>query len=451
MAFYYVKNGGSATGDGGRATTKRTGTWNASASTYYSILEDALNATTAPTAGDLILWSEQSFTAPTSDSNPVVPDGVSIITVDDANQDQYKNAAFYLANPTAAYHYAIEMGAVAAMPSLKMGVHVTTGDGHATSIAEFGAEILGYSFDSTLDFDSASSKTYYLGTNYGTVALYDNAKFEATNYANQLLVLQGGNNFTFFGGSFVGMAQAIRVGLRGGYVRFYGTDFSGMDTNPDLVAFQGSEGGGSAYFYRCPLAANWSVTGETIGQFYVAIIESCDSEYQYEVYTRNGEVSFITTHHHADDGNLSDGTSKGSYHFQPNTNVSSTDPIMLGHAVEPRFLVAENTESATKTKARIKFATATADTLDTASIVVFLLYPDATNEYEWKSTRHYVCPLESGSALSTQTSKWTGTGADNEYYLDVTMTSPGDGLVAAMVGFCEDKDVYLSPEIEFVA
>lgn len=59
MAWYYVKSGGTATGDAGRATTERTGTFaSMGASAYYDMIQDAFNATTPPAAGDTISASD---------------------------------------------------------------------------------------------------------------------------------------------------------------------------------------------------------------------------------------------------------------------------------------------------------------------------------------------------------------------------------------------------------
>lgn len=61
MAFFYVKNGGTATGDGGRYAAQQSGTWASafSATTeYYNDLEAALETpTTPPSSGDVICLS----------------------------------------------------------------------------------------------------------------------------------------------------------------------------------------------------------------------------------------------------------------------------------------------------------------------------------------------------------------------------------------------------------
>lgn len=96
MAYYYVKNGGTATGDGGRATVQRTGLWNSTLTEYYDNVEDAVGATTTPGDSDYILishlatssWSLAStltFNASGTSGDP----GLQIISVDNANQENY--------------------------------------------------------------------------------------------------------------------------------------------------------------------------------------------------------------------------------------------------------------------------------------------------------------------------------------------------------------------------
>ena len=49
MAYYYVKNGGTATGDAGRYATQQTGSFaTLGAANYYNNIEAAILATTPP-------------------------------------------------------------------------------------------------------------------------------------------------------------------------------------------------------------------------------------------------------------------------------------------------------------------------------------------------------------------------------------------------------------------
>ena len=94
--FYYVKSGGTATGDAGRvATTRSTGSFaTKGAAAYYDNIEDAKNATTTPILGDFLMCSDlHAFTGTANRIINFVNSGVTIISVDDANCDQYKPGA----------------------------------------------------------------------------------------------------------------------------------------------------------------------------------------------------------------------------------------------------------------------------------------------------------------------------------------------------------------------
>ena len=94
MAYYYVKNGGTATGDGGRTTTQRTSTWNASTADYYDSTLDIFTVpATAPVAGDFVLASSTHNKLYTATTTITVIDGVFYISVDNANQENYLKGA----------------------------------------------------------------------------------------------------------------------------------------------------------------------------------------------------------------------------------------------------------------------------------------------------------------------------------------------------------------------
>ena len=95
MAFFYVKSGGTATGDGGRYASAQTGTFTAlGAAGYYSTINDALSATTPPASADDIrvsdLHSFDSLAVSISISVADLLPGINLICVSDANIDAYR-------------------------------------------------------------------------------------------------------------------------------------------------------------------------------------------------------------------------------------------------------------------------------------------------------------------------------------------------------------------------
>ena len=93
--FYYVKSGGTATGNAGRvATTRSTGSFAAKgASAYYDNIDDAFSATTIPTSGDFVMCSSLHDKIFTASNFILIAPNVTLISVDDANCDVYKKGA----------------------------------------------------------------------------------------------------------------------------------------------------------------------------------------------------------------------------------------------------------------------------------------------------------------------------------------------------------------------
>lgn len=93
IAFYYIDSSGTATGDAGRETTKRTGAFEANANNYVSVNDAILNATTSPVAGDCFLGASDSVSTPYTVSTNLVSPATGaatpalIISVDVANQE----------------------------------------------------------------------------------------------------------------------------------------------------------------------------------------------------------------------------------------------------------------------------------------------------------------------------------------------------------------------------
>lgn len=94
--FYYVKSGGTATGDAGRvATTPSTGSFaSKGASAYYDNISDALTVpTTGVASGDIIMVSDAHSHTYTVATTLAIPSGAAVVSVSDTNLDQYSRGA----------------------------------------------------------------------------------------------------------------------------------------------------------------------------------------------------------------------------------------------------------------------------------------------------------------------------------------------------------------------
>ena len=455
MAFFYVKGGGTAgaTTDNGRATSKRTGTWNASTGDYYDTIADATNVgkTNPPVAGDYIVWSDASTDALTGDTSHLVPDGVIVVTVDDSNQENYQQATTPQINNTSGNGYVLRCAEDLANGGLLKGVYINNGD--SMILAPGGTRQMNVECTTVMTSGGTEILTA-TGIRAGGLEWIDST-FDVFQVDTTSISVPDGGPFAIYGGVVNNFStQFLAPGNEGSSSFYFGVDMSGCSSGLTLYNGLGASDSNSnafAYFYRCNLPTSWVMSDANTQHNQMVIVESCDSEYQYEAYGRGGQVSADTGVYHDDDDNLSDGSSKLSYKFVTNANCTYYNPLRLGQMPVQRWLMAENTDAATNGKCRIKFATPTGTTLDTNDIFLFVMYPDSTTNYHRSSVHHIPDGFSSGSALSTQTSKWIGSGADNQYYYDITMTSPGNGLVMAWVGFtAASSTIYLSPQIEFV-
>ena len=102
MAYFYVKDGGTATGDAGRYATQQTGSFaSLGAANYYDSIGAAMVATTVPDLGDWILISDAStthtYTADeiwtTSLSGGAWPSPLKMVSVSDTAIDSYSPGA----------------------------------------------------------------------------------------------------------------------------------------------------------------------------------------------------------------------------------------------------------------------------------------------------------------------------------------------------------------------
>src|SRR3990167_8882049 len=96
MAYFYVKSGGTATDDAGRETTMRTGAFEANANNFPNVQAVFATTGTAVAAGDFILCSDLSahaYAASVTYGTAGLLWAVYVVSVDDANQEQYKAGA----------------------------------------------------------------------------------------------------------------------------------------------------------------------------------------------------------------------------------------------------------------------------------------------------------------------------------------------------------------------
>lgn len=439
MAFFYIKNTGTATGDAGRSATPRTGTWNASAGDSYATPLDALAATTPPTNGDVMCVSNASLEVVSTNTDVRVPPGVIIMSVDDAAQDQYAPAVTAQFSANAGNNYEFRQDPNATNISTLLGINTLSQS--TTYLNERGAK-LKYT-DVTYSF--RSNDIIFINREWGTYYCV-NTKFINPNYLNMRSC-----KYTFFGGEI----QA-QTGL---WISGYNTDIvaDGVNfSNGTANLFRGAgttSTVGDVTVRNGPLPVAWTTSNILGTPGSTLRVVCCDAFYQYFVEDYAGEIDFVIDRYYTAHETLSDGSTQGSLEFVTNGNASITDALRYSTTYQaPEYLSADNSEAATKTKVRLRFATASGNTLNAEDVSFIVGYADSAVPYHSQWREILVSPTQSGIALSTETGAWTGSGLGTQYYIDLQMDNPGNGEVRVIP--CINKPnvtVYFSWQLEFVA
>lgn len=420
MAFYYVKNNGTATGDAGRHATKQTGSFAAlGTANYYASLTAAEAATTAPTAGDFILVSDI--------------------------HDHVPGAAISYTGVTSGAPFMVLAVSDTAIDAARGG---TRGKETASTDLTFGGNIAlnGMEFFCGDDFITTVSRAAYLedcklrvtATGDG-ILMGDGANFHLVNcelawdIAGAAINIGGAGLIVMYGGSVTTTSAGITsliIGTanNGGAVgRFTGVDLT--DVTGTLVNGMGANSGTDDLidfsFHRCKLASGVAFVGEALNSFNQRVLltqcssASSDAEYQYFLKTFSGTVEDDDVIRRADDEPFTDSATDVSYKAITNSQCGIGFPLWFDFPT-PRWSALS--AGATDTL-RLYFASATSG-LTKNDLWVELVYPDGTNKQtpNFLSTREF--PLDAGTTHTTDSgSDWRNGGSplagQTEYLLDV--------------------------------
>lgn len=260
MAFYYVKSGGTATADAGRAASARTGSFaTMGASAYYDSIEDVvINGvpTTAYAAGDTICASSShSHTVANATHDYACPDGSKVLCVDDANAENLSTGAV---EGRTSSNGAVKYNAPANGRFCIYGINIGTGDaggfnGAVDSIAC--AERL-------LLEQHHGNRQLRMGTDQGSAFIGRDVAIKQSNSASSIQSQAG--NIQEFRGSLSGgffdttgttPGQAFHTQSRGGTVIARCLDLSNataisgdlLDDNPHLLFSRVKIGSAAAF------------------------------------------------------------------------------------------------------------------------------------------------------------------------------------------------------------
>lgn len=435
MAWYYVKSGGTATGDGGRVTTQRTGAWSGTTSEYYDNFQDAAGATTPYADGDFILCSHlhnASYTAGlfVNFTNPIsVTSTLQIISVDNANQENYLPGASETLTDTDSVRYTVSGGS-----QLFAGISFAISGTSGTFVAGTALRTLKI-IDGTLD-GSAST------TPGALILIIDGVGVELVNTdINGYLRFANGASVYWHGGTLLTTSGDIFIlgGGDGGLTAIIeGVDMSAQAgsvldaafsaTTTDVILIK---------FINCRLNSSLTLPADSDLTLLHHRFEmwGCDDStggelFRYHMQDGAGKVVNNNSKYVTAESAWYAGSTKSSYEVSTTSLCSHVLPFTFDLPIE----YVDLTNTATDL---IRVALTTSLTLTDTEIAAYLVYPDGTTSVQanWVTsgktvgTGNYgIDPLGAGATLPTSSTTWTGALA-NKYQLDCD-TSGDVGAVA---------------------
>jgi len=453
MAFYYVRSGGTATGDAGRATTARTGSFaTMGASAYYDNVSDVFTVpTTNFASGDVVYVSDahshtQSGNANYGESTSV---RTAIYSVSDTNADQYSRSAYEETTGTSDF---LSVGYV----YIKGMDFEVSDDWTVGSLDGLVCE------DCTFNHPGDGDNISLLGQG-PYVQLINCDITQANNNQGPSMTINEGM-VEWFGGSYSNTAgesdRGVQINGTGGIqVFFSGVQFS--DSDIDLFVLASTARNVTIHCDGCQIHASvdlLSIVPPTRGQRYLfthCAATSAPAEYQYYLEVFEGTVQDQDDAGiHRDETTAYPSGEKVSLKVDTNTNCDQHAPLIFD--LPARFAALS---SASTDTIRIYFASTT--TLNDTNCWAELVYPDGTNQhiYTYLSNRNSDL-IASGTEHTDDSgsSTWKDGASDlagyNEYRMDLDTSGDAGADTVPQVRMhigVASATVYVDTTIDVVA
>jgi len=451
MAYYYVKSGGTATGDAGRYASQQTGSFaTIGASGYYDNIEDAIAATTTPTHGDFICVSDahsHTYASSTTLAGPTTPSGtgVGVISVSDTNCDAYSRGAY-------------EEAAGSTINLTWQGYLYVAGlDSYAENDNLFRLEQDLFFWDCSFSVDGATDKVVNITADCSV--RFVNCTFNLNAAAADPLIFAGSCDARFTNCVFTTNASfasdIMDIGINDNVtVEFIGCDFSALSSS----YFVEGSGWDAASNYpkrlkirdcKLPSLTDWYRNAPDNQSHELIVHGSASSsganEYQWLYLTGLGRAEENTGIYRTG-STAFDGTQKVSVKVSTAADASPTHPFAF--EFPGRFVTLSSASTDTVT---IYFLSATS--LDDGDIFFDITYSDGTNTH----TPNYVPSVinqfdvfRTAGSLDTNTESWNGYTSQNRY--EVSLDTSGDpGADGPTIIRCyvtrASTDIYICPTI----
>ena len=416
MAYYYFKAGGTADKlgtDNGRTTTKRTGAWSGTTTDYYDSLYDVFagdKPTIAPVAGDYILCSHLHSNAHTVSTTVSVVSGVIIMSVDNANQENYLKGA---TEGTTTYD-TYKLLSVNASTLYSRGVNYSVG-----SHFYLNQEGCSYFFEdcdvSMIHVSASTIQTYGYATylSLTNVALDMSAGVASLQMGRGSIIHWRGGSLT----ADITSTKLIQVdGQSGGEFLVEDVDLSVLSKDILDAALRTADDDVNVILRRCKISSGQVITTGSKTGFYAtpATMESCDTGDGYHYYSYvwdNGEVSEDTAIYRTL-GSTYDGTNGFSSELISTALASHSKPLV--GAYTPFYVDVDTGDYTTDITFTAHFVVdGSATALNSDEVWLEVEYTDGLDNALGVVVTTKADPLATGTAPTTETALWTGLGGTN--------------------------------------
>lgn len=463
MAFYYVKNDGTATGDAGRYASRQTGSFaTLGTANYYASVTAAQAATTAPVAGDEICISDvhSETTAATITLMGAVGTSalpIKYISVSDSNMDQAAVAAAAQINVTGASSD-IRFGTADGSRQAFHGLWLKTENDNrclqsnsinrfrkctleATGPTDIAVSITGDGSIMTLEQctvlcgDSATIPVRITGA--GTVRMIGGSVTKTTGNIDNLIdggAANGGFNFQAFGVD-ISKVSGYLFGNGGNAVTDDTIDITidGCKINASLTGFIQQSLYGPA--------KNVSITRSSSS--------SAAASYQFYKNSDQHTVQQDTTFYRDSSTAFTDSGQKVSMKVVTAANADRVAPFFFE-------LPARYAELSSASSDTLRLYLLSSDSgLTNNDVWANIIYPDGTNKevFNFLSTTTSD-PIGTGTALTANSDSWTGRTTETRYQIDLdTSGDPGADcapILRILVGK-PSLTVYIDTTVDVVA
>ena len=433
MAFFYVKNDGTASGDSGRYSAEQTGSFSSiGTSGYYPNISSALSATTSPTGGDYIIVSDlHDFDSSSTAITIATPNntlGVSIVCVSDDDVEVYRTSEGQRARELTSVGnsadvtingsfniYGMEFSSV---DNIQLRVDGGSGSFNDTKFIIATPGILQMSGQLPKTLNDCE-----IALNHASASFNIDGPDVVVNRGKVSTTASSVNNLSVAG---------FRNG--GSSVKFNSVDLSAV--SGVLIANVGSVIGTDdridVFFDLCKLSSTVVRTNEDFKSVHQRVLTTrCSDEperveYQYGLTAIGGLVDDDSVIVRSEDPAFAASGVKISYKAVTNSDASTPTPLWFEFP-NPRYAELSNPSSDT-----LRLYLVSQDTLTSKDVWVVASYPGATD----KTKANYVSsgntpswaastdPLSNGVALQPDNgSNWLDSGSPligyNEYYIDV--------------------------------